>query len=294
MTKEQLGILLRIASGLLFTGMVVCVKALSDTTPLGQIVFFRSAVALIPLVVFLWLGGEFPAGLKTRRPLGHVLRCLLGCVAMFTSFATLRFLPVAEATMLSYLSPVLVVALAALLLGEAPTVRRWVGVALGVAGVGVFTLPEFDGSLSPDRLTGVTLGLLTALLTAGALIQVRHLARTESAGAIALYFAVVSALAGLATLPAGWIAPTPPDLALLVGAGLFGGAAHIAMTVSFRLADASAMAPFEYLTLIWAVVAGLVLFSEVPEIAFLAAAPLIIAGAAVAAPARNSRSAGTG
>ncbi len=291
MTKEQLGILLRVASGLLFTGMIVCVKALSDTTPLGQIVFFRSAVALLPLVVFLWLSSEFPAGLRTSRPMGHILRCLLGAAAMFTSFATLRFLPVAEATMLSYLSPVMVVALAALLLGEAATVRRLAGVALGVAGVALFTLPELDGSISPDRLTGVALGLLTALLTAGALIQVRHLARTESAGAIAFYFAAVSALAGLATLPAGWIAPTPPDLALLFAAGLFGGAAHIAMTVSFRLAEASAMAPFEYLTLIWAILAGLVLFSEVPDAVFLIAAPLIIAGAVVAAPAGSGRSA---
>ena len=287
MTKEQAGILLRIASGLLFTGMVVCVKALSDTTPLGQIVFFRSAVALIPLVVFLWLSDEFPAGLRTRRPVGHILRCLLGAAAMFTSFATLRFLPVAEATMLSYLSPVMVVALAALLLREAITARRVAGVVLGVAGVGMFTLPEFYGGISPDRLTGIVLGLLTALLTAGALIQVRHLAKTESAGAIAFYFAVVCALAGLATLPAGWVASSPQDLALLFAAGLFGGAAHIAMTVSFRLAEASAMAPFEYLTLIWAVVAGLVVFGEIPGAAFLVATPLIVAGAVVAAPSRN-------
>ena len=291
MTKEQAGILLRITSGLLFTGMLVCVKALSDTTPVGQIVFFRSAVALIPLVVFLWLSSEFPAGLRTKRPVGHILRCLLGAAAMFTSFATLRFLPVAEATMLSYLSPVMVVALAALLLGESLTARRLAGVALGVAGVGLFTLPEFDGSISPDRLTGIVLGLLTALLTAGALIQVRHLAKTESAGAIAFYFAVVSALAGLATWPAGWVVPTPQDLALLFAAGLFGGAAHIAMTVSFRLAEASAMAPFEYLTLVWAVVAGLVVFGEVPGATFLVATPLILAGAVVAAPSRNGRSA---
>lgn len=288
MTKERLGILLRVVSGLLFTAMVVCVKALSDTTPLGQIVFFRSAVALIPLIVFLWLCGEFPGGLKTARPLGHVLRCALGAVAMFTSFATLRFLPVAEATMLSYLSPVMVVALAALLLGEAVTGRRWAGVALGLAGVGLFTVPEFGGEIARDRLTGVALGLLTALLTAGALIQIRHLAKTESAGAIAFYFAAVSALAGLATLPGGWIAPPPVDLALLVAAGLFGGAAHIAMTVSFRLAEASAMAPFEYLTLIWAVIAGLVLLGEVPGAVFLLAAPLIIGGALVAAPPRSA------
>ena len=289
MSGERLGIALRILSGLLFAGMVVCVKAVGDAAPLGQIVFFRSAVALIPLVIFLRLRGEFPAGLRTRRPFGHIARCLLGGAAMFTSFATLRLLPVAEATMLGYLSPVMQVALAAVLLREMVGPRRWLGVALGLAGAAALTAPGLGGGEA--RALGVALGLLTAALTAGALIQVRRLSVLgEGAGAIAFYFALVSALLGLATLPLGWALPDAPTLAALVGAGLFGGAAHIAMTLSFRHAEASVLAPFEYLTLIWAALAGLAVFAETPSPAFALAAPLVVAGAVVASGGALRRS----
>ena len=95
---EPLGVALRIGSTLAFAAMTACIKALGDAVPLGQVVFFRSAVALLPLVFFLWWTGDFPRGLATRRPFGHIARCLMGAVAMFTSFATLRYLPLAEAT----------------------------------------------------------------------------------------------------------------------------------------------------------------------------------------------------
>ena len=99
------------------------VKALGDAAALGQVVFFRSAVAMVPLVIFLWLRNEFPVGLATRRPLAHLKRCVLGGAAMFTSFAALAYLPIAEATMLAYLSPVIVVALAATLLADHAIVK---------------------------------------------------------------------------------------------------------------------------------------------------------------------------
>lgn len=282
MSDETIGIALRVLSGVLFTGMAAAVKAIGDAAPLGQVVFFRSAVAMIPLLVFLWWRSEFPQGLSTRRPFGHLARCLLGGTAMFTSFATLRLLPIAEATMLSYLAPVMTVGLAALLLGERPGPRRWAGVGLGCLGVAALTAPRFSAE-SPELL-GVALGLSTAALTAGALVQVRALAKTESPGAIAFYFALASAVAGLATLPLGWAAPDTATWVLLAATGLFGGAAHIAMTLSFRYAQASLLAPFEYLTILWAAVIGAAVFAETPGGAFLIAAPMVVAGAVLASP----------
>ncbi|WP_312410654.1 EamA family transporter, partial [Shinella sp.] len=93
--KPSLGIALRILSGFLFAGMSICIKAMSAEIPVGEIVFFRSAFALIPLVIFLWLRKEFPHGLATRRPLGHLLRSSLGAAAMFASFASIARLPLA-------------------------------------------------------------------------------------------------------------------------------------------------------------------------------------------------------
>ncbi|MEM9764632.1 MAG: DMT family transporter [Pseudomonadota bacterium] len=220
--------------------------------------------------------------MATRRPFGHLARCLLGGTAMFTSFATLRLLPIAEATMLSYLAPVMTIALAALFLGERPSQRRCAGVGLGCLGVAALTAPRF-GAESLELL-GVALGLATAGLTAGALVQVRALAKTESPGAIAFYFALASAFASVATLPFGWAEPTAATWALLVVTGLLGGAAHIAMTLSFRYAQASLLAPFEYLTILWAAVIGGAVFAETPGGAFLVAAPLVVAGAVLASP----------
>ncbi|WP_246232487.1 DMT family transporter [Aurantimonas aggregata] len=285
---ESFGIWLRIGSTLAFAAMGVCIKALSGSVPLGQMVFFRSAVALLPLVLFLWWSGDFPRGLATRRPLGHVARSLLGACAMFTAFATISLLPLAEATLLSYLAPVMLALLGWALLGEGLGPRRIGGIVLGLCGGAAFCLPALSGNLADGALLGVLLGLATSFLTAGALIQVRRLTLAgERAGAIAFWFAIVSAVAGLATLPFGWVMPDVHQALLLFGAGLAGGIAHILMTLSFRHAEAAALAPFEYLSILWAAAAGGLFFAEVPNWAFLVAAPLVLAGSLVALPRRR-------
>lgn len=283
LTGERLGFVLRIGSTLVFAAMVACIKGLGNAVPLGQVVFFRSGVALLPLVAFLWWHSDFPQGLRTARPLGHVARCLMGATAMFTSFGTIRLLPLAEATMLSYLSPLMLALFGWMLLGERLDRRRLSAIGLGLAGVACFSVPAFSAMRDPGILAGLALGLLTAALTAGALIQVRRLTLAgEKAGAIAFWFALVSALLGAATLPLGWVWPDLREISLLCGAGLAGGVAHILMTLSFRHAEAAALAPFEYLSIIWAVLAGIFLFGEVPGWNLATAGPLILAGAILA------------
>lgn len=278
------GIALRVLSGLLFAAMVVCIKIVSETVPLGEIVFFRSFFALIPLVAFLWLRSEFPHGLRTSRPLGHLLRSGFGAAAMFASFASIARLPVAEATLISHLAPVFTAVTAAIFLSERLTVWRLGGVVLGLLGVLVLVWPELGGGQADMRqLAGYGLGLLMALLTALALIMVRSLSRTESPGAIAFYFVAASMLGGVATLPFGWTVPDMTTLIFLVLAGLFGGAAHIAMTFAFRYTEASRLAPFEYIALVWPVLADLLIFRLPLAPAFFWALPLVLSGAAMAA-----------
>ncbi|MGJ8529685.1 DMT family transporter [Maritalea sp.] len=283
MSNDNLAIVLRVVSGLLFAGMIACVKLASSSAPTGQIVFYRSAFALLPLVAFLVVTREFPSGLYTKKPLGHLLRCLTGCVAMFCSFATLSYLPVAEATILSYLSPVLVAILAGVFLKENVTIVRWVGIACGIVGTLVLIVPQLTGEVTEGYATGVLLGILTAILTAFAIIQIRNLTKTENAGAIAFYFALVCTIAGLATAPFGWVQTSPTEFAILVGAGIFGGFAHIAVTISFKHAEASKLAPFDYLSLIWAVGVGLLVFNELPGASFYFALPFILGGAMLVA-----------
>jgi len=281
-THPRLGIGLRILSGMLFTGMLVCIKAVSDEVPVGQSVFFRSLFALLPIVVFLALRREFPQGLTTRRPLGHALRSGLGAAAMFASFAAVALLPVAEATLLAQLTPVFMALGGVLLLGEQFSLYRAGAIGLALAGMAVLVLPGLESGEGRGNLAGYALGALSALLTAGALLTVRRISRTETAGAIAFYFILISALAGLATLPLGWAPLTGTTLSLLVLSGLFGGAAHIAMTLALRYAEASRLAPFEYIALAWPVLADWLLFDLPVSSSFLLAMPLLVSGVALA------------
>lgn len=277
MMSDVHGIFLRIGATMFFTLMTVCVKWLADAVPLGQVVFYRSVFALIPLVTYLVLTGDFPRGLATRRPKAHVLRCILGCTAMFASFAALRYLPLAHASVIGYLAPILAMLMARPLLGEIVIRTRWISVMFGFFGVMVLVIPEATGvQVDPGYLLGIGLALTMAIFTAGAKIQIRSLALTETAGAIALYFALTCALAGLVTAPFGWVSPTPEQLLYLIGAGAAGGIAHIMMTLALKHSEVSKLAPFEYLALVFAVIADALFFGVVPGVAFYIAAACIV------------------
>ncbi len=285
------GIVLRIGATFFFTVMVVFVKLLADEIPLGQVVFFRSAVALFPLVIFLMWTRDFPSGLRTRRPLGHITRCTMGCTALFASFASLKYLPLAHASIIGYIAPIVSVILARWVLGEIVTGLRWFAVVLGFLGVLVLILPSLTATqLDESYLTGVALALIMAGFTAGAKIQIRSLTLTENAGAIAFYFALTCSLAGLLTVFWGWESPNPNELALLCGAGISGGIAHIMMTLALQHSEVSKLAPFEYLSLVFAVFADAVLFNIVPEgVFYLSTVMIIIAMWAVAAKDRDNK-----
>ena len=278
LTLDSTGIFLRIGATFFFTLMVILIKFLAESVPVGQVVFFRSAVALVPLILFLMWTKDFPSGLRSKRPMGHVMRCLMGCAAMFASFASLKYLPLAHASILGYLAPMLVVVLARFILGENVSPIRWFAVVLSFLGMLVLVLPKATGAtVDQSYMIGLALALVMAVFTAGAKIQIRSLALTENAGAIAFYFALTCALAGLLTAGLGWVQPNPMQWLLLIGSGLTGGIAHIMMTLALQKSEVSKLAPFEYLSLIFAVIADYTLFNVVPGLAFVGATALILA-----------------
>jgi len=278
LTLDTTGIFLRIGATFFFTLMVILIKFLAEAVPVGQVVFFRSAVALVPLVLFLMWTKDFPSGLRSKRPMGHVMRCLMGCAAMFASFASLKYLPLAHASILGYLAPMLAVVLARFILGENVSPIRWFAVVLSFLGMLVLVLPKATGAtVDQSYMIGLALALVMAVFTAGAKIQIRSLALTENAGAIAFYFALTCALAGLLTAGLGWVQPNPMQWLLLIGSGLTGGIAHIMMTLALQKSEVSKLAPFEYLSLIFAVIADYTLFNVVPGLAFVGATALILA-----------------
>lgn len=180
---------------------------------------------------------------------------------------------------------------AVVILSERLTLWRIGGVLIGFVGVLVLVWPELgSGNFGEARLFGIGLALVSAVLSALALIMVRSLNRTENPGAIAMYFVVASMVGALFTVPWGWVLPDMNTTALLICSGLFGGFGHIALTLSFRYAEASRLAPFEYIALIWPIFADLFIFKLPLTTAFILAAPLILAGAAFAAKEKNEHS----
>jgi drug/metabolite transporter (DMT)-like permease len=276
--SRSIGIALKLLSVLLFAVMSALIRGVGDKVPVGQVVFFRSAFAIVPVVIIYAARRELMTALRTEHPFGHLTRGAISVVGMFLSFAALARLPLVDTTAISFAAPLITVALAALILKERVRAYRWTAVAVGFFGVIVMLTPYLD--LGDAVATGPAIGALLALLAAfcnsGTAIQTRRLTVTETTTAIVFYFSSFCALAGLLTLPFGWHLPTELELAKLVGIGVLAGVAHILLTEGYRFAPASLLAPFEYTAMVWAFVLGYVLFGEIPT-------PVILLGAVIIA-----------
>ncbi|MGO8739479.1 DMT family transporter [Rhodoblastus sp.] len=274
------GVPLKILSTLAFTAMAVGVRMAAPRIPIAEIVFFRSAVALVLLFPWLAAIGEFPGALATRRPLGHLGRGLTGAAGMFANFGSLALLPLAEATAYFYASPIFVTLIAALALREKVHASRWLAVLIGFGGMLAMLsehvgLGHFTSALDAQGL-GAGVALAGAAFAALSIIQTRRLAQLEPTAAIVFYFTLLTTFAGAAVLALAqaapsllpsqaFVAPQPRDLAALVGAGLMGGAAQIFVTASYRYADASLLASYDYLAMVWAVLIGVIFFGQWPS-----------------------------
>jgi drug/metabolite transporter (DMT)-like permease len=275
------GILLKLASTLVFTGMVACIKVLAATVPVGEIVFSRAFFALVPILAFVVWRGRLADAVRTAHLGGHVWRCVVGVSSMACSFAALAYLPLPEQLAIGYAAPLITVVLAALLLGETVRLYRTSAVIVGFLGILVILWPRLEvlrhGLAGSDDVLGAGLALAGAVFSAMAMVAVRRLVATENTQAIVFYLSLISSLLALLSLPLGWVWPTPLEAALLVLSGVLGGLGQILLTESYRHADTSTIAPFEYTTMIWALALGYLLFADVPSLAVLAGAAIVIA-----------------
>jgi drug/metabolite transporter (DMT)-like permease len=222
------------------------------------------------------------AAIRTGRPFAHLGRGATAVGAMFCNFSALARLPVVDATAISFVSPLITVAMSALFLRERVRIYRWSAVIVGFVGVLVMLAPHLDvghSAASAAGAVGALLGLLGAFFSAGSTVQTRSLTKSETTSSIVLYFSLFCAFAGLCTAPFGWVSPSWPELAALITIGLFGGLAHLFLTESYRHAPASLVAPFDYTSMLWALLLGFLVFGEVPSaLVFVGAAIITAAG----------------
>jgi drug/metabolite transporter (DMT)-like permease len=278
------GIALKVLSVIVFTCMAICIKAAAPHVPPGEAVFFRSAFAIPVILGWLWwLGwaGGLRDALATAHALGHFWRGLVGTAAMGFGFTALGLLPLPEATALSYAAPLLAVIFAAMFLGEKVRAFRLSAVFVGLLGVLVVLAPRLTLASPTEASALQALGAMAALLgavcSALAQVTVRKLLGTEATAAIVFYFSLTSTVLSLLTLPFGWAVPVGHEAVLLVSAGLLGGVGQILLTESYRHAETGVIAPFEYASMIFALVFGYALFGEVPTVSMLVGATLIVA-----------------
>ena len=273
------GIIFKVMSVCMFMGMASLVKAASADVPPGQAVFFRSFFALPIILGWLAIRHELRDGWKTKNPMGHFWRGLVGTSAMGLGFTGLGLLPLPEVTAIGYAAPLLVVVFAAMFLNEDVRAFRLSAVALGMDGVLIVLSPRLSvgASLNSSETLGAVVVLMGAVLAALAQVFVRKLVATESTAAIVFWFTITSSVMALFTLPWGWVVPPWQVALMLVMAGLLGGIGQILLTSSYRFADASLVAPFDYTSMILALLIGYFIFDEVPTGTMLVGAGIVIA-----------------
>lgn len=278
------GIGLKVASVAVFVAMASLLKAAEGVSP-GQLVFFRSFFAIFPIALFLAWRRQLVDGLKTVNPAGHFLRGIIGTAAMGFNFFALTRLPLPEATSIGYAAPLIIVGLSALILKERVRLYRWSAVIIGLIGVLIIMWPRLtlfsQGSeAGHEEMLGAAAAFLGACCAGFAMLQVRRLIASEKTATIVIYFSLTSSALAIVTLPFGWVLPTLQQAALLIGAGIAGGVAQILLTSSYRHADMSIIAPFEYASMILAIVVGYAVFAETPTVEMLVGG-LIVVGSGI-------------
>ena len=270
-------VLLAIAAEGLLTLMDAMIKALSARYPTLEIAFLRYLFGLVGAVVYTaWVRPGWP----TREATVHnSLRALLIVVIATSFFFALGRLPLADAIALSFISPVLTALMGALLLGERLDWRIAVALCAGLAGMLLIVGGSLgSGHYNDDVLIGAGAVLVSAIGYSLNIVMLRHRATRDSLAHIVLFQnlgpALILAVPGLMV----WIAPTPADLALFAGLGIIGVIAHTMLAHAFARIEAGRLAPVQYLTLVWGVVFGFLFFAEIPGLATVLGALLIVVG----------------
>ncbi len=285
--RPGLAVALKLGAIFLFVIMSGIIKASSQEVPPGQAVFFRSFFAIPVILTWLAARGELRQGLITQKPTLHVVRGVIGTTTMALTFTGLGLLPLPEVTAIGFAAPIFTVILAAIVLGERIRLIRVSAVLIGLCGVIIMLWPRLTGvnNLGDGATLGALLLLGATFLRSVIQIHVRQMVATEHTAAIVFYFSVTASVVALLTVPLGWaipafewVMPSNQMVGMLIGAGCLGGLAQILITSSYRFAGAAMLAPYDYSSMLFAILVGYLWFGELPTLIMLSGASLVIAG----------------
>ena len=264
------------ASVVVFLCMSTLIKAAGKDIPAGQITFLRSAFAMVPILAFLAMHGQLRDAFRTNDIFGHFKRGFVGILSMGFGFYGLVHLPLPESIALGYALPLMAVVVAAIVLKERVGVYRWTAVLVGLLGVAVISWPRLtlfrSGGLGSAEAMGVLAMLAFGVLGSCAM----KLVQTERTSTIVLYFSLFASIFSLGTLPFGWAALGWQALCLMALAGFCGGVAQLLLTSSYRYADVSTIAPFEYISIVLGLIVGYFLFGDIPTGPMLVGTAIVV------------------
>ena len=253
------GVLCMIGAGLFLTLNDAVLKWLTGDYPVGQIMFLRGLFVFLPIALLVWHAGGLRS-LRVRRVTPHLLRGALMIAGTFLFINGLRHLAFADAISITFAGPLFVTAMAAPFLGEVIRWRRWMAVGIGFLGVLIIIRPTSEvaqwAAILP--LAASMTGALRDILT-------RKMSQHDSSVSVMFYSTVAVTLAGGVTFVGGWQPVQWQDLGLLLICGALLGCAHFLMIESFRLAEAALVVPFKYVSMVWAVLLGLLIWGDIPD-----------------------------
>jgi len=265
------GIICMVFGGVALIIQDAITKWLTGGYPVGEILFWRAVFSFLPIILFIWHEGGFKC-LKTNRLGMHIFRALAMLGSATFIVISFSMMPIADAVALNFTGPLFVTALATPLLSERVGWRRWTAVCVGFAGVIIMLRPGGDMQWT------VLLPVASAISGAIRDITTRYMSDTENSTAILFYTNAFIVFAGLMTIPmGGWVMPNLTDFGLFAAAGCFSGLAHFLLIRSFHYSEVAVVMPFKYLTLLWAVLLGYVVWGDVPDFYMIVGAAFIIA-----------------
>ena len=269
LSKNQLGFLYMFLSVCAFSLMDLIIKWTADY-PLGQVVFFRGFFGIV-FYFFVIPKNRINNFYLTKRAFLHFLRCFVGLIAMVAIFIALRNLPLATVVSISFAAPIFTTIFSIFFLSERVGIYRWLAVVIGFVGILIITEPGYS-SLNIYYIFPVIFVLGMSYVA----ISIRQLSTSEPVWLISLFFSIAITLASFFSIPWGWKMPDFLDLFLLVLVGVFGGFANLWLSQSYKYSEVSLVTPLKYLTLVFAIIFGYLIWNEIPSIKTLIGAFLVI------------------
>ncbi|MET0181769.1 MAG: DMT family transporter, partial [Caulobacterales bacterium] len=259
-------------------------KSLSLRYPANEVTFFRMIFGLLP---------AFAMSLQSSKPLtqrlmnldvkAQTLRAITLLCALGLFFAGLPYVPLSEAVAIVYSETIFVIVLAPLLLKETLRRRDAGAAAIGFVGVLLVVRPGSDQT----NWLGPVLLILSAIFGALSILQIKRLRASDDSSVTVLYFTMIGAIVSGFSLMFAWQTPTLDSLAILALVGVLAGTGQLLMTMAFRQADASALAPFNYTSIVWAAIFGYVAWGETVGMVSLVGILLIVGSSILVAIRRK-------